>query len=234
MIQGLPWQSNYKKGCNWNREGMPFITIKDQILPLSIKLHVIWWLAKTKGPSNIQHRSINWITVKMPQNLNKNSIYEITLDRKLPSGIIPLDVAHNLNHKQPDELLIPLLNVTHKDVKLPKNTILGSINQIHDVDSVQEVSWNKVQDTENEAISNAACIPQAQKLLPAFPKHSNLQIHTNDNSKPAVVLQDAHIPQAARDKLNHMINTQFTRIISQSSADFGRTNLVEMDLPSCI
>ena len=41
-----------------------------------------------------------------------------------------------------------------------------------------------------------------------------------------------YIPQAARDKLNHMINTQFACIVSQSSTDFGRTNLVEMDLPT--
>ena len=46
------------------------------------------------------------------------------------------------------------------------------------------------------------------------------------------MLQDADIPQAARDKLNHMINTQFACIILKSSADFGRTNLVEMDLPT--
>ena len=74
----------------------------------------------------------------MPHHLNNNSIYKITLDRKLPSGIILLDVAHTLNHKQPGKLLIPLLNVAPKDVKLPKNTILGSINQVHDVDSIQE------------------------------------------------------------------------------------------------
>ena len=46
------------------------------------------------------------------------------------------------------------------------------------------------------------------------------------------MLQGAKIPQAIRDKLNHMINNQFTCIISNSSADFGRTNLVEMDLPT--
>ena len=46
------------------------------------------------------------------------------------------------------------------------------------------------------------------------------------------MLQDAEIPQATRDKLNHMINTKFACIILQSSADFGRTNLVEMDLPT--
>ena len=46
------------------------------------------------------------------------------------------------------------------------------------------------------------------------------------------MLQDAEIPQASRDKLNHMINNWFICIISNSSADFGRTNLVEMDLPT--
>ena len=100
------------------------------------------------------------------------------------------------------------------------------------MDSIQEVSWKKIQDAKNEAISKATQDPQTQMLLPAFPRHSNFQIHTNDNSKPAIMLQDADFPQADRVKLNHMINTQFACIISQSSADFGRTNLVEMDLPT--
>ena len=167
---------------------------------------------------------------KSATNLNNNSLYKITLDRKLPSGIIPLDVTHNLNHKQPDELLIPLLNVAHKDVKFPNNTILGSINQIHDVNSTQEVSWKKIKDAKNKAISNATWDPHTQKLLPTFPKCSNFQMHANDNNNLAVMLQDADIPQDVRDRLHHMINTQFASIISQSSTYFGRTNLVEMDL----
>ena len=167
---------------------------------------------------------------KCTQNLNNNGLYKITLDGKLPAGIIPLNVIHNLNHKQPGELIIPLLNVGHTDVKLPKNTILGSINLVDNVDSIHEVSWEKIQDTKNEAISITAWDPQTQKLLPAFPKHSNFQIHANDNSKPAIMLQDADIPQDIRDKLNHMINTEFACIVSKSSTNFGRTNLVEMDL----
>ena len=46
------------------------------------------------------------------------------------------------------------------------------------------------------------------------------------------MLQDADIPLDARDRLNHIINIQFACIISQSSADFGKTNLVEMDVPA--
>ena len=57
----------------------------------------------------------------MPQNLNNNSLYRITLDRKFPSSIIPLDVMHNLNHKQPGKLLIPLLNVVQKMLSYPKH-----------------------------------------------------------------------------------------------------------------
>ena len=46
------------------------------------------------------------------------------------------------------------------------------------------------------------------------------------------MLKDADVPQTARDKLNHIINNQFACIVSKSSADFGRTNLIEMDLPT--
>ena len=81
-------------------------------------------------------------------------------------------------------------------------------------------------------MKNTAQDPQVHKLLPIFPENSNFQIHANDSSKPAVMLQDAEIPQAARDKLNHLVNNQFACIISSSSADFGRTYLVEMDLPT--
>ena len=48
----------------------------------------------------------------------------MNLERKLPTCLhtyIPLNVIHNLNLKQPGELVIPLLNVGHIDIKLPKN-----------------------------------------------------------------------------------------------------------------
>ena len=67
MTLGLPWQSNYKIGCDWNRKGKHFISIKGQFLAHSINQHVMWQLAKTKGQCNIQHRSITWITVKHHQ-----------------------------------------------------------------------------------------------------------------------------------------------------------------------
>ena len=72
MILGLPWQSNYKIGCDWNREGKHFISIRGQFLAHSINQHVIKQIAKTKGQCSIQNRSIAWITIKTPPNVNSN------------------------------------------------------------------------------------------------------------------------------------------------------------------
>ena len=115
IILGLPLQCNYQIGCNWNHKGKHFITIKNQFLALSITPHVIWQLAKTKGQCTIQHRSITWITIQTPKNLDNNGLYKINLDRQLPTGIIPLDIMHNLNHKQPGELIVPPLNIAQTD-----------------------------------------------------------------------------------------------------------------------
>ena len=108
--------------------------------------------------------------VKSPLHINNNSIHEIQCDRKLPPGVIPLNITHNLNHKHPSELLIPMLNISNKEVKIPRNTILGSINSIYDMDAIEEVSWQKMQNTEDEAVKNTAQNPQVHKLLLFSPR----------------------------------------------------------------
>ena len=201
-ILGLPWQSNYKIGCDWKREGNHFTTIKGQFLDNSISQDTTRKLAKMKGQYTLQDRSVTWIAVKSPPHLNNDSLHKIQFDRQLPSGVIPLDTTHKLNHKYPRELLIPLLHISHKEVKIPKNTILGSVNSITDTDTIQ-VLWQKIQNTEEKAVKNTAQDPQVHKLLPIFLENSNFLIHAHDISKPAVMLQDTEIPQAARDKLIH-------------------------------
>ena len=159
MILGLPWQSNYKIGCDGNREGRYFISIKGKCLAHSINQDAFRQLAKTKVQCTIPNRSITWIMVKSPLLINNNSIHKVQFDRKLPPGIIPLDVTHNLNHKYPNKLLIPLLNTSNKEVKIPKNTILGSINTINNVDAIQEISWKKIQEAKEEAVKNTTKDP---------------------------------------------------------------------------
>ena len=65
----------------------------------------------------------------------------------------------------------------------------------------------------------------------SFPRTLVFQTYVHDDNQPPIKLQDADIPQLVQSKLNEMLNNKFACIISRSSADFGRTNLVEMDLP---
>ena len=87
-------------------------------------------------------------------------MHEINLDRQLPTGIIPVGVLHNLNCKQPGELIIPLLNTAQTDIKVLKNTVLGSLHQIDNVDSIHEVSWGKLQNAMNKDTSTTTGEPQ--------------------------------------------------------------------------
>ena len=120
IILGLPWQCNYRIGCTWNWEGKHFLTIKNKFLALSITPHMSKQLVITKGQCTLQGRSITWISIKAPWNLQINSLFEITLARQLPKGLIPLDVLHNIQNKQPQEMLVSLLNTVNSVVKLPK------------------------------------------------------------------------------------------------------------------
>ena len=170
----------------------------------------------------MQGKSITWISVKTPRNIQANNLLKINLDRQLPKGLIPLDVLHNIEHKQPQEMPIPLLSVMNSVVKLPKYTILGSITKVDNVENVQ--STNSPQHHNVKA--------DAKPLLPAFPDHSSFTTHAHDSEKSPIQLQDANVPLEIQHKLNTMLTNKFAEIISKSPTDFGQTNLIEMDLPT--
>ena len=154
------------------------------------------------------------------------------MDRQLPKGIIPLNVLHSINHKQPQELIIPILNIASTDVKLLKNTVLVSLTRVNNIDCIHNVSWKKMQPTSNKTHGTTLQELQVQTLLPVFPEQSSIQTYAHNDNKPPIKLQDADILQLLQSKLNEMLNYEFACIISKSSADFSRTNLVEMDLPT--
>ena len=72
----------------------------------------------------------------------------------------------------------------------------------------------------------------SKPLLPVFPDSSSFQTHAHNSNKSPIQLQDANVPLEIQCKLNTMLTSKFTGIISKSPADFGRTNLIEMDLPT--
>ena len=189
-------------------------------------------LATTKGQYTLQSRSITGISVKTPQKLDINSLFEISLDRQLPKGLIPLDVSHNIKNKQSQELIIPILHKADMDIKLFKNTILGSITRVNNVECIKNISSNAMQFIIDKEHYETQQKPQVQPLLPVFPDQSCFQTHAHDNNKSPIQLQNTNVPPLIQNKLNAMLNNEFTCIVSKSSTDLGGTNLVEIDLPT--
>ena len=120
--------------------------------------------------------------------------------------MIPLDVLHNINNKQPQELIITSLNVANTDIKLPKKTVFGSFTRVSNVDSIQNVSYMKIQSTSDKACDKTLQQLQVQSLLPVFPDQSSFQTHAHDDNKPPIKQQDVNAPPLIQNKLNAMLN----------------------------
>ena len=112
-------------------------------------------------------------------------------------------------------------------VKLPKNTILGSITKVNNAENVQNIY-----SLEHPHVKANIKTQPSDPLLPAFPDFSSFTTHAHDSNKSPIQLQDSNVPLEIQQKLNTMLTSKFAEIISKSSAHFGRTNLIEMDLPT--
>ena len=124
-------------------------------------------------------------------------------------------------------MLVPLLNTMNSVVKLPKNTILGSITMLDNAEYVQNIYSLQ---HHNDKVHDKS--QPSKPLLPVFPNHPSFQTHAHNSNKSPIQLQDANVPLEIQHKLNTMLTSKFTGVISRSHTDFGRTNLIEMDLPT--
>ena len=119
-------------------------------------------------------------------------MFEITLDRQLPKGLIILDVLYNVQNKQPQEMLVPLINTVNSVVKLSKSTVLGSITKVDNVEYVQNMS--SLQSAKDKAHNEAQSWQEAKPLFPVFLDSSSFQMHAHDSNKSLIQLHDANIP----------------------------------------
>ena len=110
-------------------------------------------------------------------------------------------------------------------VRLPKNTILGSITKVDNAEYVQNIY--SLQHHSDKAHDKSQ---PSKPLLPVFINHSSFQTHAHNSNKSPMKLQDANVPLEIQCKLHTMLTSKLTGIISKSPTDFGRNNLVEMDL----
>ena len=80
------------------------------------------------------------------------------------------------------------------------------------------MGWNQVQ-------CNTAV------LLPEILEDTSLQLEP-DTKSPLRSIPDAAIPEAARVWLQELLDSKYISIASQMTRDIGRTNLIELDIPT--
>ena len=141
-------------------------------------------------------------------------------------------MVHNIKTKQPQEIIILLLNTANTNIKLLKNIILGSITRVDNVECVENVSSDTTQSISDKQHGKTQTRATGETSASSVWDHSSFQTHAHDSSKLLIQLQDANDLPVIQHKLNTMLNNEFTCIISKSPTYFRRTNLVEMDLPT--
>ena len=90
-------------------------------------------------------------------------------------------------------------------------------------EQIQEVKWSKV--------TQEPDLLKYSKLLPEIPSATNLQLepYTPNVSKS---IPDAVISEIARKRLQELTDSKYNSIISKSDTDIGRSNLIELDIPT--
>ena len=104
-------------------------------------------------------------------------------------------------------------------VKLWENTVLGSITKLDNAEYVQNICSLQLDNDKAHARSQPPL--EAKPLLPVFWDSSSLQTHAHNSNKSPIQLQDANVPLEIQCKLNTMLTSKCTGIISKSPADFG-------------
>ena len=174
---------------------------------------------KTKGKVNLPPMSISIVGIKTPTLQNSYNLYELNLDTfQLPQGIIPVDVLHRIDHKTPHSLSAPILNTNNNFCSICNNSSIATLMPAGKCEELPEVSWSRVQ-----------C--DTAKLLPKIPQNTNLKFEPNNNPLLRSI-PDADIPKEARNNLQELHDKKYIHIISQKATDIGRTNLIELDIPT--
>ena len=128
-----------------------------------------------------------------------------------------MDVLHRIDHKILRNLYIPILNTNNTICSLTKNSPIARLVLAGKCEQIQEIRWTTLKD-------NATT-----KLLPKIPDNTNYQLEPDTNSSLKSI-PDAEIPDETRDKLKELLNIKYTKIMSQTATDIGKTNLIKLDI----
>ena len=72
---------------------------------------------------------------------------------------------------------------------------------------------------------------QVHNLLPKMPQN-NLQLEADKSKQLEISTPDADVLRNALLKLQQLLEAKYSSIVSKSAVDIGRTNLLELDIPT--
>ena len=61
---------------------------------------------------------------------------------------------------------------------------------------------------------------------------TSLQIEADKKAHPRVKMPEAYVPEETKEKLCTLLKEKYNSIVSKSATDIGRTNLIELDIPT--
>ena len=163
--------------------------------------------------------SVSILEVETLKISNTTNLYEVSTDTfQLPEGVLLLDILHRVDHKTPQHLNIPVLNAYNIPCSIGKNRPIASMHPVAKSEGDQEVSWSRLHH-------------DTSKLLPQILQNTSLQLEP-DTKSLASSIPDVDIPNEARTNLQELLNRKYIQIIAQYAMDIGRTNLIELDIPT--
>ena len=208
----------YRFGTHYSTTGKHYITTNSEMITEAILQVTDSPIINTKGKITLPPMSASVISIKTWPLCNTNDVYKLDFNTfQLPEGVILLKILHKVNHKRPQNLNIPILNTNNSFCSISRSSPLATLVLAGKCEGVQEVSWNQIQ------CSNA-------KLLPEMLVGTSLQLEPNTKS-PLRTIPDADIPEA-RVQLQELPHQKYINMISQTTMDIGRTNLIDLDIPT--
>ena len=126
-----------------------------------------------------------------------------------------------------------MLNTNESNMYIIKNTPIMSLHETCEVQDICNIEWKKHIDTRDIApeVTHPEANRQHKDLLPPMPE-CNLQIKANKKDYNKIKMPEADVPEEAKRKLNALLEEKYWDIVSKSAMDMGRTNLIELDIPT--
>ena len=127
------------------------------------------------------------------------------------------------------------MNTNNNVANITKNTALFSLELAEQAENIFSIEWDRLLQTKQlmveEVLTPQKRQEQVHNLLPKMPQ-TNLQLEADKSKQPEISTPDADVPRDTLLKLQQLLEAKYSSIVSKSATDIGRTNLIELDIPT--